>query len=84
MTPVSLALISALVFIVGLVVVIWNMASFMGSCMDGVIRGFGGPGSKPMNPIKKLIIHVVGGVCTGGGVIGLIASLVWYIVLACK
>lgn len=84
MTPVSLALISAIAFIVGLVVVIWNMASFMGSCMDGFIKGFGGPTSKPMNPVKKMVIHMVGGICTGAGAIGLVASLVWYIVLQVK
>ena len=84
MTPVSLALISAFAFTVGLVVVIWNMATFMGGCMDSVIKGFGGPGSKPMNPIKKMIIHVIGGAMLGGGTIGLVASLVWYIVLNVK
>lgn len=86
MTPVSLALISAFAFIVGLIVVIWNMANFMGGCMDSVIKGFDSPRlvNETNNAVKKLIIHVIGAVMIGSGTIGLIASLVWYIVLRCK
>jgi len=71
MTPISLAIISAIVFVIGIVVIIWNMATFWKA---GDLKQAG----------DRIVVHFTAGTAAGAGAIGLIASLIWYIVLACK
>lgn len=79
MTPTILALVSGGVFIVGLVATIWNMLTFTGDMMHGVTDAF--MGDFVQKSAKRVVLHLVCGVFTSAGAIGLVASLVWYIAL---
>jgi uncharacterized protein YneF (UPF0154 family) len=71
MTIASLAIISLLALVVGVAVGFWNMTKVWNEPLD-------------TNPMQKMAIHMLAGLFTGMGSIGLIGSLVWYIILQVK
>lgn len=68
MTPSSLAFISFIVFAVGFIAVVWNMVVAFRTIALNDLMGW------------RLALHMSAGLLAGAGGLGLIASLIWYIV----